>query len=142
MIVTPRLALDKEVRSCLEAANARGIPLSLELKTLLLRADGKLMAVHLRGGDRLNNRLVKKACNIRNLAFETLEQIRAYGLEKGIINPWTVPKQAMHVVDTAVMKQSVMTTNNGTLTGSMLVNIQDLLTLNHVRIEKIRESDA
>lgn len=138
MIITPRIDLPKEVRSCREAAAVRGIPLSHELKTLIFNADDKLLAVHLRGKDRLNNRLVKRACQIKNLSFATTDQISSYGLEKGVINPWTVPKKSMHLVDTAVLEQSVMATNNGTLTGTLLVHVRDLLTLNDVRIETIR----
>jgi prolyl-tRNA editing enzyme YbaK/EbsC (Cys-tRNA(Pro) deacylase) len=138
MVLWARTSLLREVRSCVEAAQARGIPLAMELKTLLLASDDLLVAAHLRGCDRLHNRRLKRICGVKNLAFASSHLLSSVGLGKGQINPWSVPDRAFHVVDTAVIEQSYMWTNDGTLTGTRHVLVASLLDLRTVRIANIR----
>lgn len=130
-------SLTHEVRTCGQAARARGIPVWLELKTLLLEGDDALFAVHLRGSDRLHNRRFKRLFALKNLVFASTRRLASFGLETGKINPWTVPDCARHVVDRAVMPLAWLATNDGTLTGTMVVMQADLIALPGVRFLKI-----
>lgn len=126
------------MRTCAEAAKERGIPLKMELKTLFLCADDLLIAAHLRGCDRLNNRSIKRLFKVRNLTFASPNFIRSLGLEMGRINPWSVPDHAKHIVDTAVLEEDSMATNNGTLTGTTLVDIKSFLNQPSIQVHTIR----
>ena len=138
MVSEARATLPREVRSCVEAAHARGIPLSLELKSLLLASSDLLVAAHLRGCDHLHNRRLKRICGVKNLVFASSDLLSSMGLSKGQINPWSVPNSVVHIVDTAVMEQPFMWTNDGTLTGTHQVRVASLLGLRVVRIANIR----
>lgn len=133
-----RASLTREVRTCVEAAEARGIPLAVELKTLLMASDDLLIAVHLRGCDRMHNKRVKRIFGVKNLTFAPSHLLSSVGLAKGRINPWSVPDSTVHIVDTAVMEQPIMWTNDGTLTGTCLVRATSLLDLHAVRIATVR----
>jgi prolyl-tRNA editing enzyme YbaK/EbsC (Cys-tRNA(Pro) deacylase) len=114
------------VISCTEAACARGVPLGVELKTLLLRSRGLIVAVHLPADRRLNSRVVRKLLRTRRLSFLHEDQLAAYGVQRGAINPWNVPFCALHLVAQSVFRIARMSTNNARLDEGVLFATRDL----------------
>src|ERR1700743_2210709 len=99
------------VTTCNEAAAARGIPLWQELKTIILEAETRCMAVHLRGDQRVNFRAVKQATGVRDVRFLDLSRGNV-NLSCGTINPWNVDFCKQNMLDNSVLRIQIMATNN------------------------------
>ncbi|MDR0437124.1 MAG: YbaK/EbsC family protein [Bacteroidales bacterium] len=90
-------SLGRPVVSCKEAADAKGIPLSNELKTLILDTSDGLYALHIRGDKKANLRSIKKILNTDEACLaseETLEELRVVA---GTVTPylrqiWNLPQ--------------------------------------------------
>lgn len=108
------------VVTCEEAARARGIPLEQELKTLLLMIGHWRVAVHIQGSDRLCRQPLRRLFRTHDIRFINRNELRAMGLERGIINPWNVPKSIVHVVCRRTLAHEVMGTNAGTFCDGIL----------------------
>jgi prolyl-tRNA editing enzyme YbaK/EbsC (Cys-tRNA(Pro) deacylase) len=110
--------LSFEVTTCEEAAIARGVPLTNELKTLILITPSGFLAVHLPGDGKINLRAIKNELEIKDIRIADPEQINKIGLQPGtvsaILDPvWTMP----HLISKRVLTLNYVTTNNGTKTG-------------------------
>ncbi|HEX8618243.1 MAG TPA: YbaK/EbsC family protein [Thermoanaerobaculia bacterium] len=114
------------VISCVEAAQARGVPLSVELKTLLMRSGGFVVAVHLAAHRRLNSRAVKRLLGTKRLSFLHEDELVAHGVRRGAINPWNVPFCSLHVVAQSVFRIPRMSTNNSRLDEGVLFATREL----------------
>lgn len=126
-----RLVKHRPVVSCMDAANARGIPLSHELKTLVLRAGAAVFAVHLRGDHRLDSRSVERTFR-RNSSFLTADQLAQHSLRPGLLNPWNVPFCTYHLLCLEVLRLPVMATNNSRFDEGQFFHTADLLTLSNL----------
>lgn len=107
----------------------RDIPLFKELKTLILRTDLEIVAIHLQGDQILQNRDIKSVLYTKYLRFLTLEELSQFGLEKGTINPWSVGPASRHIVDSHVPDGGELYTNDGTLYGSLVFPAEALKSL-------------
>jgi prolyl-tRNA editing enzyme YbaK/EbsC (Cys-tRNA(Pro) deacylase) len=126
----------REVISCSDAAKARGIELRSELKTLLLRVQKKIVAVHLRGDRRLDNRRLRRLFGARP-SFMRPDELDVYGLRPGTINPWNVPFCDAHVVASSVFSLAEMATNNSRRDEGVLFATGELRALPNVIIGDI-----
>jgi prolyl-tRNA editing enzyme YbaK/EbsC (Cys-tRNA(Pro) deacylase) len=117
------------VVSCEDAAAARGVPLSVELKTLVVRAKDMFFAVHLPGDKRLNSRAVKKALGTRRIRFASADELADVGLRAGLVNPGNTIFCAGQLVCASVLSKPFVTTNAGTFVRGVAFAPQDLLTM-------------
>lgn len=82
------------INNCEDAAVARGIKLSQELKSIVLRIDHHFYLVHLRGNEifssaKLAKVLKSPAYKVKSINFATPEELKHYfGLIKGQVNPF------------------------------------------------------
>ena len=130
-----------EVISCSEAAEARGIELRSELKTLLLRVHQKIVGVHLRGDRRLDIRRLRRLFGAPS-SFMRADELDVYGVRPGTINPWNVPFCDAHVVASSVFALAEMATNNSRRDEGVLFATGELRTLPNVIIGDIDRESA
>jgi prolyl-tRNA editing enzyme YbaK/EbsC (Cys-tRNA(Pro) deacylase) len=110
--------LSTPVITCEEAAQARGIPLSQELKTLVLRTSGGFIAVHLPGDGILSLRKVKERLEAAEAYLADPEDLLELDLSAGTVSAvlepvWSLP----HLISRRLLSMSTVMTNNGTRTG-------------------------
>jgi prolyl-tRNA editing enzyme YbaK/EbsC (Cys-tRNA(Pro) deacylase) len=117
------------VVTCEDAAAARGIGLSEELKTLLLESGRLRIAVHLRGDARLRLRTIKRLLRLRDVRFIETPVLASAGLRAGTINPWNVPFCRYHVLCLHVLTNTEMATNAGALDAGQFFPTAALLDL-------------
>jgi prolyl-tRNA editing enzyme YbaK/EbsC (Cys-tRNA(Pro) deacylase) len=107
-------SLPYSVASCASAAEAKGIALAHELKTLILDCDRGLALAHLRGDHRLSLRAAKRALQVREAKLADVSRLTAIGLQAGTVQPfgpslWGLP----HLISGEVLKLPWITTNAG-----------------------------
>ncbi len=110
--------LASPVISCKEAAEAKGIPLSNELKSLLLSTQKGFVVLHLPGDAEASLRAVKNALEVREACLATDDELLSLGLMRGCVcavkDPiWSLP----HLVSKRILKMEMVSTNNGTNRG-------------------------
>ncbi len=108
-------SLDAPVTTCSEAAAAKQIPLSNELKTLILLTESGPYAVHVRGDRRVSLRRVKSFLGSEQASMASLEYLKSMGLEPGTVCPvldpvWKLP----HLISSSVLPLDFVSTNNRT----------------------------
>ncbi len=124
----------KRVVTCDEASLARGVPLNQELKSILLKSNEAIMAVHLCGNHRVNSKEIKRVLNSKHLRFLNGNELKYFGLKPGLVNPWNIDFCTKNFVCKRIFENDFMTTNNGCFTeGIMLYPIQ-LLELRGVNL--------
>lgn len=110
--------LSAEVISCQQAADARGIPLTNELKTLILQTSEGLVAAHLPGDGVLSLRKVKERLEAAEAYLADPEDLLAIGLSAGTVSAVLDPVWSMpHLVSRRLLDLTEVMTNNGTRTG-------------------------
>lgn len=108
-------SLKKEVISCDEAAEARGVPLFNELKTMILSTTNGYVAVHLPGDGQISLRAVKNALEVKNAFIAPAEEIYKLELSPGTVSAVLEPVWSMpHLFSKRVLTLDFVTTNNGT----------------------------
>lgn len=108
--------LQQPVTSCEEAAAAKGIPLSKELKTLVLDTSNGLVAVHVRGNEEVSLRKVKKSLGVAEAKLADRGQLDNLGVVPGTVSPIVDPIwELKHLLDERVLNNEFVSTNNGTL---------------------------
>jgi prolyl-tRNA editing enzyme YbaK/EbsC (Cys-tRNA(Pro) deacylase) len=127
-------ALDAPVITCEEAAVARRIPLTNELKTLIVRTTYGLVAAHLPGDGVLSLRKVKLRLESPEAYLADPEDLLDIGLSAGTVSAVLDPVWSMpHLVSRRLLFLSEVMTNNGTRTGyftfdpAILVEAADVL---------------
>ncbi len=109
--------LPAPVVTCEEAAAARGVPLSHELKTLILQTNTGLVAAHLPGDGRLSLRKVKDRLEASEAHLADPEDLLELGLSAGTVSAVLDPVWSMrHIVSRRLLTYDEVTTNNGTKT--------------------------
>ena len=117
------------VVTCKEASIARGININEELKTILLKVSHKKISVHLKGGDRINSKMIKKLFKSKHIRFLSTEELKRLNLEKGLINPWNTPFCEYNLISLNVFELSTMYTNNSQYDEGIRFSTQRLLRL-------------
>lgn len=106
--------LGREVVTCDEAAAAKGIPLSHELKTMLLFTSLGPHLVHTRGDRCVSLRKVKNYLGVDQACLAPKEYLDQLHLAPGKICPlleplWSFP----HLISSSVLALDFVSTNNG-----------------------------
>jgi len=107
--------LEEDVISCESAAEARGVPLCNELKTMILSTTDGFVAVHIPGDGEISLRAVKNTLEVKKAFIAPKDELYKLELSPGtvsaILNPvWEMP----HLISKRVLAQDFVTTNNGT----------------------------
>ena len=119
--------MHEPVFSCVEAASARGIELSQELKSLIFNVNGKYVVVHLRGSQRVDSKKLYKLYKIpfkkrKHIQLISLEVLKSkFDSDYGLVCPFS-PKiwRAKHVISEELIETNeIVYTNDGTLTGTV-----------------------
>lgn len=126
----------QKVITCKEAVKERKINLKQELKTLLLYVDSKIIAVHLRGSDRLKIRTVKKIFKTKNIVFADKTFLNKVHLSKGLINPWNIDFCQYHLVCLNILNNKFMSTNNGKFDEGIFFKTDQLLKMKNIIVGK------
>ncbi len=119
----------KKVVTCEEAAAAREVPLAHELKTIVLNTSVGEVAVHLPANRRIHSGRVKSALGTRRTRFASAEELEAYGLASGLVNPGNTGFCAHHLICRALLDLQFVTTNAGLFTLGVAFDPADLLSL-------------
>jgi prolyl-tRNA editing enzyme YbaK/EbsC (Cys-tRNA(Pro) deacylase) len=119
---------------CATAAEARGIPVSHECKSLILETEQGLFCANLPGDKKLGLHAVKKhlGCKAWLCSPETLHSLGlASGKVSVVLDPtWSMPL----LVSRDPLQRRFVTTNNGTLQGSYVFDPRVLLRAKDVRL--------
>lgn len=110
--------LDHPVVSCQEAATAKGIPLTNELKSTVLQTSMGIVCIHTTGNARISLRAVKEALAVKEAYLASYEELNSLGLSPGTVSAvlepvWSLP----HLISRRLLNQKYVSTNNGTLQG-------------------------
>jgi prolyl-tRNA editing enzyme YbaK/EbsC (Cys-tRNA(Pro) deacylase) len=127
--------LAKPVITCKEAAQAKGILLENELKTLILQTSNGYMAVELPGDAEASLRKIKDAIEAKNAHMASIEELAQLGLEQGTVSAvrdpvWNMP----HLVSRRLLKLNEVSTNSGNKKGYYRFNPLLLLEAEDVMI--------
>lgn len=122
------------VITCADAAKARKISINEELKTILLKVSHKNISVHLRGGDKINSKAIKKLFNNKSIRFLSTEELKYFDLEKGLVNPWNIPFCEYNLISINIFEQSFMYTNNSKYNEGVKFPTKDLFYLSNIII--------
>jgi prolyl-tRNA editing enzyme YbaK/EbsC (Cys-tRNA(Pro) deacylase) len=102
------------VTSCAEAAEAKGVDLEHELKSLLVATDHGLSLVHIRGTRRLSLRAVKRALDARQSHLASPSELHELGVAPGTVYPFApVLWNMRQLVTREVLSMPWVTTNAG-----------------------------
>ncbi|MBS1528003.1 MAG: hypothetical protein JST19_20320 [Bacteroidetes bacterium] len=124
-----RQVFHEEVFDCKQASDARQIKLKQELKTILLRAGTKKMALHLRGCDRINFRAIKHIFKVKDITFILPEELAQFNLSKGTINPWNIGFCTYNLVCLKVFYNRFLATNHSVTTTGIVFQTTHILQL-------------
>lgn len=109
-----------------EAAKARGEPLKIGAKALLVKGDEKFVLLVIPANLRLDTKKVKKLLHTRNLRFATAEELKQMaGVEKGGLPPFGFLFGVEMIVDTRLFEEEWMAFNAGSLEQSIKMRTED-----------------
>ena len=110
-----------------DAARARGVPLEIGGKALLVRAGGAFHLAVLSAARRLDSAALRKALGVRTLRFATTSELHELtGLEPGGVPPFGEPVLPVPLlVDRSVLASPRIAFNAGSLTDSIIMDVTD-----------------
>lgn len=109
-----RLRLTEPVLSCADAADAKGVDLERELKSLLLRTDHGQVLVSIRGDRMLSLRAIKLALDVDQARLASSRELEALSLAPGTVHPFAPAVWGMRqLVTRGVLQLDWVTTNAG-----------------------------
>jgi Ala-tRNA(Pro) deacylase len=116
-------------RTSEESARARGEPLRVGGKALMLRVDGEFHLLVLSAASKLDSRAVKRHLGARKTRFATRDELlELTGLEPGAVPPFGEPILALPLhVDEALCASPRIAFNAGSLTTSIVMAMPDYL---------------
>lgn len=110
--------LDKTVVTCMEAAQAKGIHLENELKTLLLETSNGFVAIELPGDATASLRKIKDFLEVKKAHLADPETLNHLGLEPGTVSAVRPPVWGMHhLVSKRLLNLDEISTNSGNKNG-------------------------
>ena len=89
--VSHRLCVHEPGDTAVAIAEARGTPLELGVKALLMKTRKEWVLIAVRAHQRTNNRAVRHALRAQKLRFATREELAGYGLQPGQVPPFGEP---------------------------------------------------
>lgn len=127
--------LDRNVVSCEEAAEAKGIPLNKELKTLVLATENGLISISLPANYSVSYWKIMIEENLSQVSLATKNDLDSLSLLPGTVTPLIEPLWSMRqLLDKKLFNMNIMSTNNGTLNGYVEFNPKIILDAPNVHI--------
>ncbi len=126
-------------RTSEESAVARGEPLEIGAKALLLKADESFVLVVLSAARKLQSNAMRKSLGARKLRFATTEELfELTGLSPGAVPPFGRPilEFPLHI-DDSVTRNEKTAFNAGSLTASIVMPTTDYIRLARGTIVKV-----
>ncbi len=138
--IVPRIVQHEPTMTSEESAQARGEPLEVGAKALLLKADDRFVIAVLPASMKLNSSVFKQRVGCKNLRFATREELfEKTGLVPGSLPPFGAPIFPFDLwADSRVGTHfGRVAFNAGSLTTSMILTLSDWLTLASPTIDLI-----
>jgi Ala-tRNA(Pro) deacylase len=108
-----------------ESAKARGEPLKIGAKALLMKGKEFIIAI-LPADKQLDSKKLRKLLGSKKLRFSTPEEFEELtGLEKGALPPFGNLMQIPMIVDKSLFEEEFMAFNAGSLTDSIKIKTAD-----------------
>ena len=125
--VSYRLVNHVETRTSEESAQARGEPLEVGGKAILMKTDDKYRLFVLSARLKVESAKIKRQLGIRKLRFATAEELLDLtGLVPGSVPPFGRPILPFELyVDHSVLENERIAFNAGSLTDSIIMSTQD-----------------
>ncbi|MHC4948550.1 MAG: YbaK/EbsC family protein [Planctomycetota bacterium] len=110
-----------------DAARARGEPLEIGGKALLLKADGDYHLLVMSAARRLDSAAARRALGCRRSRFATADELRELtGLVPGSVPPFGPPVLPFPLrVDASILANERIAFNAGSLTDSVVMRVDD-----------------
>ena len=106
--------LEKPVVTCKEAAQAKGIPLENELKTLLVKTSNGFVAIELPGDAKASLIKIKDFLEVKNVHLADIETLKELELEPGTVSAVCPPIWDMaHIISRRLLSLDEVSTNSG-----------------------------
>jgi Ala-tRNA(Pro) deacylase len=113
-------------RSTEALAAARGMPVSVGVKALVMKIRGEFTLIALRADQTLDNRRVRRALKAQKLRFARGEELAVMGLFPGQIPPFGRPILPVRLVaDPAILSGAQVAFTAGTSTDSLVMATAD-----------------
>ena len=117
-IILKEYKLDRPVVTCMEAAQAKGIHLENELKTLLLETSNGFVAIELPGDATASLRKIKDFLEVKKAHLADPETLDQLGLGPGTVSAVRPPVWGMHhLVSKRLLNLDEISTNSGNKNG-------------------------
>ncbi len=112
-----------------ESARARGEPLSIGGKAIVLKMNGSFKLFVLSAARKLDSSKIKKYFGAKGLRFATRDElVDLTGLEPGSVPPFGRPITGLELyVDTSITENSRIAFNAGSLTESIIMAVDDYM---------------
>jgi prolyl-tRNA editing enzyme YbaK/EbsC (Cys-tRNA(Pro) deacylase) len=134
-LTLPAYDLNRAVITCLQAADAKGIPLRNELKTIILETTVGVYVVHVPGDRQVSLRKIKTFLKARQVCLASPEYLRTKRLSPGTVCPVLDPVWGLlHLVSSLVLDLEFVSTNNGTPSMFFLFSPKLLLAAQNVKV--------
>ena len=114
-----------------DSARARGEPLSIGGKALLMKADGEFRLFVLPADRKVNSGSIRKKLATRKMRFASREELAELtGLVPGSVPPFGRPVLPFDLyIDSAIRENDRIAFNAGSLTDSIIMVVNDYLTV-------------
>ncbi len=118
-------------RTAEEAAAARGFPLEIGAKSIVLKTDDDFRLFVLSGAARLRSRFIRRHLGVHRTRFATNEELdRLTGLEPGAIPPFGEPVLPLELyVDSGLLLNDRLAFTPGVRDASILLDTADYLSV-------------
>ncbi|MFW9878753.1 MAG: hypothetical protein ACFFG0_37215 [Candidatus Thorarchaeota archaeon] len=137
-------AYQYDVVSCIEAAKARKVSITKEIKHILLRSQYELIMVHVQADKLISLRKIKRFLKIKNICQADLSRYDQKIFGRGVICPFIEPFWSMkHLVDVGLFNHDWMTSNDTTKRGYIIFDPKILkCTKHHYLGDFVKDYDA
>jgi prolyl-tRNA editing enzyme YbaK/EbsC (Cys-tRNA(Pro) deacylase) len=129
------------VYTCAQAARARNVPLRNELKTLLVVYNNAFAMLSVPGNRRISRRRVRSALSAHAFRFADSSEMQNFHLSIGTISPLSI-SGCRSLLDQEVLSLDWITTNAGTLTLGLRINVEQLLKVCTFEVFRIVEGGS
>jgi tryptophanyl-tRNA synthetase len=111
--------------------------------TLVLAADGEVMALLRRGDTKINNKELRGALGASKIRFLTAEELKEKtGMLPGMVCPFLLPVGMKVFVDAKVLEKEQLYVGSGEAEHTLKVNTQDILKSTRAEKVSVSELDA
>jgi len=122
--------------TCVDSAQMRGESMDIGGKALFMKANEKFSLFVLSASKQVNSNRVRKILKSQKVRFATHDELRELvGVEKGALPPFGRPVLPYDLyLDESILQNSKIAFNVGMLTKSLILNLEDYLSVVRPRI--------